>query len=300
MAELSYVLVTAARNEEANIEKTIQSVVSQAMPPRRWVIVSDGSTDRTEAIASSYAKKYPFIQVVRREKKGKRDFCSKVQAVRQGVIELNSIEYDVLGNLDADVSLEPNFYSQILQEFNRNLKLGIAGGMVLEERGGAFRDRFGNTDQSVAGATQTFRRDCYDDIEGYVALEYGGEDTVANETARMKGWDVKAFPHLRVFHHRRTGSAGRSIFRALFQAGMHEYLLGYDPLFEVAKLIRRMRERPYGVGSIVRGVGYGWAALVRRRRPVSPEFVAHLRKEQRNRLKETLRIVRCSARASDI
>ena len=38
---LTYVLVTAARNEEALIEQTIQSVIAETVLPRKWVIVSD-------------------------------------------------------------------------------------------------------------------------------------------------------------------------------------------------------------------------------------------------------------------
>ena len=38
-----YVIITAARNEEAYIENTIQSVISQTALPLKWIIVSDGS-----------------------------------------------------------------------------------------------------------------------------------------------------------------------------------------------------------------------------------------------------------------
>ena len=49
-----YVLITPARNEGDYIEKTIQSVISQKIKPVKWVIVSDGSTDDTVAIAQQY------------------------------------------------------------------------------------------------------------------------------------------------------------------------------------------------------------------------------------------------------
>ena len=35
-----YVLITPARNEEVNIEKTIQSMISQTILPIKWVIVN--------------------------------------------------------------------------------------------------------------------------------------------------------------------------------------------------------------------------------------------------------------------
>ena len=49
-----YVLITPARNEEAFIEKTIESMIHQTVAPLKWVIVDDGSTDRTPEIVSRY------------------------------------------------------------------------------------------------------------------------------------------------------------------------------------------------------------------------------------------------------
>ena len=43
-SSLNYVLVTPARNERQYIERAILSVIAQTIPPSRWVIVSDGST----------------------------------------------------------------------------------------------------------------------------------------------------------------------------------------------------------------------------------------------------------------
>ena len=62
-----YILITPAYNEEVYLEKTIHSVIAQAHLPKKWVIVSDGSTDRTDAIATNYAVKYRFIEFIRHE-----------------------------------------------------------------------------------------------------------------------------------------------------------------------------------------------------------------------------------------
>ncbi len=46
--QITYVLVLPARNEVVFIEQTIKSVGAQSLPPLKWVIVSDGSSDGTD------------------------------------------------------------------------------------------------------------------------------------------------------------------------------------------------------------------------------------------------------------
>ena len=162
-SSLTYVLITPARNEEASIEKTIQSVINQTVMPEKWVIVSDGSTDRTDEIVESYQQKYDFIHMVRREVDANRDFASKVYAIRAGLEKLNGTRYDFIGNLDADVSFEQDFYERVFKEFEKNPDLGICGGVFYELNDGQWVAQHTNINWSVGGCTQTFRRQCYED-----------------------------------------------------------------------------------------------------------------------------------------
>ena len=110
----SYVLITPARNEEAFIEKTIQSVISQTILPQTWVIVSDGSIDRTEEIVHRYTLLYNFIQLIQIKSNENRNFSSKARAFNTGYTMLENVEYDFIGNLDADISFESNYFEKIL------------------------------------------------------------------------------------------------------------------------------------------------------------------------------------------
>src|SRR5437588_3903499 len=101
---LRCILVTPARNEEALIERTIQSVVDQTVPPIRWVIVDDGSTDRTATIAARYAARYDWIDVVHMPAHRDRSFAAKVHCFYAGYNTVKTIDHDVVGNLDADIS----------------------------------------------------------------------------------------------------------------------------------------------------------------------------------------------------
>jgi glycosyltransferase involved in cell wall biosynthesis len=96
MPNSTYVLITPARNEEGYIERTIQSVISQTILPLKWIIVSDGSTDRTDAIVEHYLSDHPFIKLYRRDGDAVRNFGSQVRAFRAGYEQLYGIDYDYI------------------------------------------------------------------------------------------------------------------------------------------------------------------------------------------------------------
>src|SRR4029077_12633935 len=106
---MRYVLITPARNEEAYIEKTLRSVVSQTAIPEQWVIVDDASTDSTARLVEKYVRDYPWIELVPRTRGGERRFSRKGCAFNAGVQRLGSCEFDVIGNLDADLSFDPEY-----------------------------------------------------------------------------------------------------------------------------------------------------------------------------------------------
>jgi hypothetical protein len=129
-----------------------------------------------------------------------------------------------------------------------------------------------------------FRRECFESVGGYLALPYGGPDWHALVVARMRGWGVKAFADLPVFHLRPTGTADR-IMRHLFRQGRMDYSLGSYPPFEVLKLVRRFPNKPYVSGALVRLSGFLLGYWLREQRPVSDEFIRFLRTDQKNALR---------------
>ena len=279
----SYVLVTAAWNEEAYIREPLRSVVAQILPPRKWVIVSDASTDGTDEIVREYAKRYPFIQLYRMPERHKRNWAAQVDSINAGCEQLRGLPFDFVGNLDADISLEPDYFERLIGRFEQDPRLGLAGGSIYEEHGGKFEPRLLNRVTSVAHGVQFFRRDCFQAFGGYLPLPYGGPDWHAEVTARMNGWAVRSFPDLHVFHHRPSGTAeGR--LRSWYRQGLMDYSLGSHPAFEIAKISVRLRGRPPVVGALVRLSAFTIASIRRMPRPVSNQFIRFLRAEQMARL----------------
>ncbi|MGA8237999.1 MAG: glycosyltransferase [Candidatus Sulfotelmatobacter sp.] len=283
MPNEAYVLITAAHNEEAYIEATIRSVLCQSVRPLRWVIVSDASTDRTDEVVRKYASENVFIKLVRLDGSHHSNFAAKVHAIKAGYDSLKDLQYGFVGILDADISLESLYYSELLNKFREDPKLGLTGGFIYEARGGMFTGRRSNRTRSVAGALQLFRRECYEAIGGILPLRYGGEDWCAEVSARMKGWTVRASRELKALHHRATGTTD-SLLRYWFQQGRMDFSLGCLPMFELVKCAIRLREKPVVLGGLARLGGFAWSYCVKTERPVSEEFVRFLRREQKQRL----------------
>ena len=282
----TYALVTAAYNEENYITRTLQSVVTQTVRPVKWVIVNDGSTDRTEEIVRRYAAQYGFIQLHNVFEEHPRNLTAQVNAINTGFAQLRDEHCNFIGNLDADVSFGSRYFERLLEKFSHDSRLGLAGGFIYEDQDGRFQPRQGNNVSSVAHAVQLFRHECLDALGGYKPFSWAGADWHAEVSLRMKGWHVQSFPELQVDHHRPTGM-GFGFLRYWYQGGVMDYYLGTHPLFEVFRLARRVRSKPYLVGAAVRSVAFVWASIRRVEREVTPEFMRFLREEQMQRLWES-------------
>ena len=284
---MKYVLITSARNEDAFIAKTLDSVVSQTVLPERWVIVDDGSTDHTAEIVERYAARYPWIELVRLPQRQDRNFAAKVHAFNTGFERVRSLEFEAIGNLDADISFGPDQFEFLLQKLIEDPSLGVTGTAYNEEGFDSTRDSF-ESENSVHGACQVFRRQCFSDIGGYLPNRAGGIDWIAVTTARMKGWKTRNFPERRFRHHRRMGTAERGPVGAMFSYGEKDYYLGGSFTWQLFRVAYRMTKRPLFVGGLSLLSGFCWAALRRVKRPVSRDFMRFHRREQVTKLKGIL------------
>jgi glycosyltransferase involved in cell wall biosynthesis len=263
-------------------------VVRQTVLPKRWVIVSDDSTDRTDEIASRYAKEHDFIQFIRNEDQAVKSFASKVKTFEMGYNHLADLDYEYIGNLDADLTFEEDYYATVLKKFLLNPRLGIAGGNRFAIHNGKCIREFSNP-WSVCAGVQLFRRKCYEEIGGYVFV-VRMEDCVAEVMARMRGWEVQSFKDAKVYHHRPTGVATVGALAVKFEYGMLEHSIGYHPLYEAAKFFHRLKEKPYLISSLLRIGGYMCAALLRKKRVIPYEVVLFMRTEQMQRLRSAVQL----------
>lgn len=282
-----YALISAARNEENYIERTIQAVIAQSYPPVQWLIVSDGSTDRTDDIVQWYALRQPFIKLIRIQPDSERNFGSKAHAINTGYDQLKAIPHDFIGILDVDVTFGPDYYEKVVYHMGKRPDLGIAGGILYDSWKGRFIRQTTNIRWSVSGPIQMFRKECWQQIGGYLRVR-GGIDAVAEVMARMNGWKVRAYPELLVWHHRKTGSENHGLLAMSLRRGIEDYEIGYHPLFFLFSAMRRFNDKPRIFGSITMMIGYLGACLSKQRRIVPDEFIRFLHHEQIIRLRRVL------------
>lgn len=278
--DVKYCIVTSIRDEEEFIAGTIESVASQTVLPVEWIIVNDGSMDRTGTIIDDYSRKYPWIRPLHRVNRGFRSTGGGIEGFITGTESLQFDDWDFLVNLDGDVTFAPDYFQKCFENFGRNPRLGIGGGTIYNKIGDRLELERVPTFH-VRGATKIYRRPCWQQLGGMLAGL--GWDTVDEVRANMLGWSTQSFAELPIIHHRVTGTAG-GMWWGLVKDGKADYIVGYHPLFFAAKCLRRLFKPPYVIGTF--GLCYGFlrASFQRVPRVKDPQFIRYIRRQQLNRL----------------
>ncbi len=283
-----YVLITPARNEAEYIGFALASVVAQTWKPVRWVIVSDGSTDGTDAIVRQHMAANPWIELIRMPERDQRNFAGKVAAFNAGYARVKDLDYEVIGNLDADISFDSDYLEFLVARFAAHPRLGVAGTPYLEDNP-EHDEQFKNPTH-VSGACQLFRRACFEEIGGYPPVSSGGIDLIALLSAQAKGWETRRFDERTCHHHRAVGGGMEgAAFRRLFARGEKDYRLGSHPVFELFRCANQMRARPIAIGGTLMLAGYLWAMLRRTEQTMPADLIALRRSDQLHRLASALR-----------
>ena len=279
------VLISPVRNEEHFIEGLIESLAAQTIKPVEWLVVDDGSTDRTPEILEKAAQKYDWIHIEKKENRGFRAVGpGVVEAFYYGYERLNTKDYDFIGKLDGDIKLPPKYFETLLSFFSSDRYLGAASGKpFLEENGQLIMERM--SDEMVAGQINFYRRQCFEDIGGFVREVHW--DGIAYHRARMTGWRTCSIEHpdLNFIHQRLMGSSEQGILNGRIRWGRGQYFMGTHPLYIFAIGVYRMVEKPWIIGGILIVLGYFKAMLESMPRYDNIEFRKSLHAWQMARLK---------------
>jgi poly-beta-1,6-N-acetyl-D-glucosamine synthase len=276
-----YVVITPVRDEEDYLPLTVESIIRQTVRPVEYVIVNDGSKDKTGEIIDQYAREYPWIRAVHRTDRGFRKWgAGIIEAFYDGFNALTCPDWDFVSKMDGDLSFEPDYFESALNKFDEDPKLGIGGGFLYHFQNGQ-KVIEAHPAFHVRGGAKIYRRACW---EGLGGLWVGpGSDTLDEVKANMLGWTSLSFLDLQIHHHRLTG-ATLGQWGGIVKNGKTDYVAGYHPLFLLAKAAARLRHRPYIVGSFALLYGYLLAYMKKIPRVDDPALIQYLRRQQLARL----------------
>jgi biofilm PGA synthesis N-glycosyltransferase PgaC len=275
-----YAVISPVKNEAAFIETTLRSMIDQTIRPVAWIIVNDGSHDETESIVQKYEREYNWISLVNRQDIGFRQRGKGVvEAFYTGFHTLTQ-PYDFIVKLDGDVSFGPDYFEALLNRFSADPLLGIAGGGLYEKPDEKTWILYTVSDH-VRGCTKVYRRECFEAIGGLVASM--GWDGIDEWKALEKGWKVKSFLELKIYHYRFTGAA-TGFLKSCIEQGHGAYRMGYHPVFMIARGFRRMTDRPYLIGGAAMIGAYFMAWLRKQELLADPAVVRYIRQAQMKKL----------------
>lgn len=280
-SDAKYLVITPVRDEEKYLRSTIASMAAQTILPAEWIVVNDGSTDKTGEILDEAAKTYPWLRVIHRANRGHRKSGGGVvEAFNDGYKTMQSKDWQYIVKLDGDLSFAPDYFEQCFARFDKEPSLGVGGGVIVHNTDGHLEVE-NNPNFHVRGATKIYRRACWEGIGGFWPAP--GWDTMDEVKASMLGWSTRSFPDLQLLHHRHTGAADGT-WANWVKNGRANYICGYHPAFMLSKCLVRLGKRPFVVGSVALFYGFITGYLKAIPRVDDPKTIAYLRKQQIRRL----------------
>ena len=253
-----YLLISPCRDEAEYLRRTLDSVAAQSVPPALWVVVDDGSTDGTPDILKEYSGRLPYLRLVRRNDRGRREVGPGViEAFYAGLETVRVEDFDYLCKLDMDLDLPVRYFELLMQRMESDPRVGTTSGkpwFVHPQSGTLVPEVCG--DEMSVGMTKFYRLACFKEIGGFVRqVMWDGIDC---HRARMLGWIAESLgsEHVRFVHLRPQGASQKGIWTGRLRAGFGQYFMGTSPLYYIAAASHRLPIHPVLIGSVAMLWGY--------------------------------------------
>jgi len=286
--QVKYVIISPVRNEEDYLEFTLKSLVNQTIKPLEYILVNDGSTDRTPEIIDKYVADYEWIKRIDIEDRGYYlPGSGVVGAFYVGYNEIKSKDWEFVVKLDCDLEFDDNYFETIFKEFENNPNLGIASGCTYIYKSGKLVREPTQYDHPV-GPSKIYKRECWDEIGGIKSLP--GWDLADLLDAQMNGWDTRCYFDRKLIHYRLTGSRRKGVWGPKFLQGRFEYMHGYSFIYTFLKAAKDLFAKPIFIGSIAKLSGFIYARVKREDYIFEKEMRSFLRKKHRKVLLGFLKV----------
>lgn len=125
-AEIASLIV--ARNEEEYLEPTLLSIENQTLPPKRIVLVDDGSTDDTAKIAQKHGCKIIHLAVHRESLIGTIELAERYNIGLRYIRDNGNAEYVSIHGGDHILTLD--YFEKIIRRMKDDPKIVIASSSI--------------------------------------------------------------------------------------------------------------------------------------------------------------------------
>jgi glycosyltransferase involved in cell wall biosynthesis len=194
-----------ARNAAASITETLHSIAAQGDPARNQVIViDDGSTDQTAAIAAAMRPQLPVLEVVRRAWGGEAAALNSGLELARGAL---------VALVEADVRLEAGWLASLIERL-RDPTVWGAGGLLEPDRADRWIARLAGYEVAermrgqqphpvhITSANALYRRSAFERVGHFdPALLNASLDSDFNRRLRAAGGRLAFEPRARAVHH---------------------------------------------------------------------------------------------------
>lgn len=243
---MNYILVTPVKNEEKHLPKLSECIINQTILPHVWIILDDGSSDRTPNIIKELEQSYQWIRGIRFNGVKTRnldehfgEICNFAFRYAMNYCKRNKLPVDYLAKVDADIIISKDCMEKVLRNFDESRDIGVIGPHLKFIPEASFRD--GKLDVQVASEQNRARYDLLEPSDGvriyrketYEAIggipETMAPDVVALAKAKINGWGVKRSYNAIAIKTRQTSSSIQSIRNGYKMQGLRRYYLNYPP-----------------------------------------------------------------------
>ena len=283
-------IISPVRNEAEHIRTVARSLERQTRPPDLWLVVDDGSTDATPDLLHELAARIGFMRVLSTppgftvDRGDRHTAAAAPRAFNWALRSVDWRDFTHIGKLDGDIELPEDYFERLLEDFERDPRLGIGGGILVEQVGSEWRT-MRTAAHHVRGALKLYRRECFESIGG--VRELLGWDGIDQTYARMRGYETRPSEDLVARHHRACGSAD-GLLRGRLRGGATHYVLRFSFPWVVVKSLKVAPMRPAGISGAAFLYGYLRASVLRAPRINDPEYVRFVRRDERRRLRRAV------------
>ncbi len=255
---MKYAIIIPARNEEAGIVKTLESVLNQELQPEKIIVVNDNSTDRTEAVLKDFSLRHPLVEYLNYPDQGEYKLGGKIIKMFKFAIDYyksQNIVCDYIVKMDADIEFDQQFFSQLFSKTDKQ-KHAIVSGIPYYYNNGA----------KIFAVSPTWHTNGDFKVYNFQFLQNPdalpedlGWDCADNIIAREKGWDTIVLDDIFYLQNRPIGRY--SVLKGRKRQGIGAYKLNYHPVFLLLKFMHDLFKPPVISGAFYYCYGYFLALI---------------------------------------